>query len=369
MPFIRCPSCNARYKVGADAGGRSAKCQKCGRGFKIPTFERHAPPEEELRLTSLDALDSGTPIELERPPQSAAVGAGTGPLAEAEPVTGTTTYSAAPVGAVAGSGGRPYTAYFHSLGQSLAFPSRVGDFITFGIVWVILIVGEFVGRAGGCLGLVGSLIVAGWYMSFQLNVVVGAAGAEEDLPTLTLTEGWWDDIVSPFFKMLATYVGVHLPAVIFLASVGMLRTALGATGAGGGALALLQALDVPTLVVGGLLLLAGYALWPMLVLIVAVGSVLGFVRVDLIARTILKSFPAYLLTLLIVYLSVGSGFGIAILVGIAVQFPAGAFGGTTAMFTVMPLLKIVQLFFTIIAMRAIGSYYCHFKHKFAWSWG
>ena len=39
------------------------------------------------------------------------------------------------------------------------------------------------------------------------------------------------------------------------------------------------------------------------------------------------------------------------------------------MFLLPTLLMGVNLFCDIIAMRAIGSYYAHFKHKFAWSWG
>jgi len=364
MPFIRCPTCNARYKVGVEAGGKSAKCQKCGQGFKIPALKPPEPPGDEARLTDLSALAGGEAIELERPPQPATVPVATGPMAEAVPVSDALAYAPGMTGEETALARGAYGAYFRSLGRSLAFPVRGGDLITFGIVWVIVVAGELVRHAGACLGLIGWLIVTGWYMSFQLNVVLGAANGEEDLPTLTLTEGFWDDVVMPFFKMLVTRIVIYLPAGVFVALMAGANWSASVTGSG--PLALVQGLGVDGVVVAGLLLLGGHFLWPMLILIVAVGSMAGLVRLDLIVRTVARSFPAYLLTVLAVYVSIGLAFGASILWGLR---QASTPGGTASTLVWALPLKIVELYCTVIAMRAIGLYYHHFKHKFAWSWG
>jgi hypothetical protein len=132
---------------------------------------------------------------------------------------------------------------------------------------------------------------------------------------------------------------------------------------------LAQVLAVRTAVIAGLLLLAGYFLWPMLVLVVAVGNVIGFVRVDLIARTIARSLAGYLLTVLAVYVSIGLNFGAALLVRAATTRQGGTLGGLPPELALAPPLQLVELYFMVIAMRAIGFYYHHFKHRFAWSWG
>jgi hypothetical protein len=359
MPVIRCPTCNARYKVSVEAGGKQAKCAKCGQGFRIPVLQ---PPADEPHLTSLDALAGGAEIELESRPPAAQFAPSAEPLAEAVPVSEGLGYAPGEPGAEAASSPEAYAAYFRSLGHALTFPTRFGDLITFGIVWLILVVGMFIGY-GGVFGVVGSLIVTAWYMAFQLNVVLGAAGGEEDLPTLSLTEGWWDGVCAPFCKMLATQIVIYLPALVFLMSTGALKAL---TGRVGGIWGLLQALDTKTAVVAGVLLAAGHFLWPIVVLVVAVGSIAGFVRVDLIVRTIARSLPAYLLTVLAVYVSIGLTAGATLLVQAA---SARNVPGLPPVFVLVPLLKIVELYFTVIAMRAIGFYYHHFKHRFAWSWG
>jgi hypothetical protein len=369
MPFIRCPACNARYKVAAEAGGRHAQCRKCGQGFRIPAFPaRPAPPDEELRLSSTGITPGVETIELERPPEAVPAAELGGEILEAVPLTDIVEYAPGDAAEEVAEARGAYGAYLWSLVKSLAFPARFGDLIMFAIVWVILLAGNLAGRSGFCVGWAGAWIVTAWYWSFLLNVVVGAAAGEEDLPTLSLTEGWWDGVVFPFLKMLAALAICFLPMLVFLASTAAL-SALGGAATGAGWAGLLRALDVKTMVVAGLLLLAGGFLWPMLVLVVAVGNIGGFVRIDLIARTIARSLPAYLLTVLAVYVSLGMQVGFGLLIDTAVTKGGNPLQSSPLGLLLPPLLLAVEAYFMIVAMRAIGFYYHHFKHRFAWSWG
>jgi len=360
MPFIRCPACNARYKVPETAGGQRARCAKCGKNFRIPAFPPPPPPEEELRLTSLDALSEGETIPIQAPPPVPSVGDST--VLEAVLVNETATYAASDHVDEGPATAGAYGDYLRALMRSLAFPVRGGDLAAFAIVWVLLMLGEVAGAWIGRIGGIVSLVVQAWYMAFQLNIVLGAAGGEEELPTLTITEGWWDDLVVPLFKMATASIFALAPLFVFL--VGADAFAAGVP-ASGGTWAWLQSLPPATLSVAGALALAGYFVWPMLVLVVAVGSFGGLVRADLIARTIVRSFPAYLLTVVTVYLSRGLQFGAMIALAILSAQSAGTGSGLL----LGALLKAVELYCTIIAMRAIGLYYHHFKHRFAWSWG
>lgn len=369
MPFIRCPACKARYQVTRAAGGKRSKCSHCGQVFKIPVLK---PVEAEPRLSLPEDVSGVDAIELEGVAGATASASDTGEPVDAIPITDAVAYATAPAGAAARARGA-YGAYFQSLVESLAFPARMGDLITFVIVWVCLIIGNVLAPFALCLGLAVKVIVVGWYWSFQLNAVQGAAAGEKELPALTLTEGFWGDTVLPFFKMFCTYVLVWLPAVAFLATTGALNAVV-ASGGGvllspGALIGLGAALPLHTQIITGVLLLGGYFVWPILVLVIAVGgSVRGLFRVDLIARTIARSLPAYLLTVLIVYATWGLDLGFGMLLDAVRAGRPLPLGGLPSVLVLGPVLLIVELYSTIIAMRAIGLYYRHFKHKFAWTW-
>lgn len=358
MPAIRCPSCQARYQVSAKTAGRRAKCKQCGQAFRIPEFRRPAE-EEELRLADV------VPGSAAAAPAAGAAPGGT-VMAEAILTEDSVGYAAGDVPDVEVVRGA-YAGYLQSLAWSLCFPRHMGSLITFIIVWVIMLIGGFVGSVGGCIGLVGSLIVTGWYMSFQLNVVASAAGGEEELPTLALTEGWWDDIVAPFLKMLCTYVLACLPVLVYslaLGATGGLLALLNPTGGGVGAAGVAQYL------IGQLvLMLLGFFVWPMLVLVVACGDFGGLLRPDLMARTILRSLPAYLVVVAAVYISTGMTMVCSFLVAV-IPPNLNSIPQWLAVVIVLPTLAtLVELYLAIVAMRAIGLYYHHFKHRFAWTWG
>jgi hypothetical protein len=86
---------------------------------------------------------------------------------------------------------------------------------------------------------------------------------------------------------------------------------------------------------------------------VAIGGFATLRRVDLIFATMIKTFPIYLLTVAIV-------FGTAFIVPALEDLPGGLIGRV--------LVIGISLYGEIIALRAIGLYYHHFKHRFAWSW-
>jgi hypothetical protein len=253
-----------------------------------------------------------------------------------------------------------YGPYFASLGRSLLFFTNASNLATFVVVYLILLVRDFVSSYGMCLAPVVNLIITGWYLAFQLNIVTNAAADDDEIPAITLTGGWLDDIIKPLFRMLAAYAIAAAPAIICAISLGLVTAgATGGPGAGPG-------IPLPNVSVEELVLLvvciaAGFFVWPLLVLIIALGSVSGLLRIDLIAKTIVRSFPAYLIVVGIVYLSLFLPAVTLILVDVA--------GRDVPRFAISAGMGVVELYTTIVAMRAIGLYYHHFKQRFAWSWG
>ncbi|MFH1746174.1 MAG: hypothetical protein ABIG44_03930, partial [Planctomycetota bacterium] len=270
-----------------------------------------------------------------------------------------------------------YGAYFRALGQSLAFPTDPGNLVTFLILVAFLGVGQALSFAMiiCCIGVLALLIINCWYISYQLNVVLGAAAGDKELPSLALTGGILDDIVTPLVKMLATYIVARLPALIFIATA----TDLGFTGGMGlsdvatflfGNYSLLWGLtQISEQIIAGALLVGGFFMWPIFVLVVAGGSTGSLLRIDLMAITIIKSFPAYLMMVAVVYAAQAVEFGTTIVL-IKMGLNAWEAGTSPWALLLLPVVfMLVSVYATIVAMKAIGLHYHCFKHKYAWSWG
>ena len=391
MSVAVCPGCRARYKVPETAAGKRTTCKKCGQAFRIAapvpcavaTKAAAAPPPAEPQpvFIELEALAQGEAISLPRHAGEAngragPGGPGGGEFGTAVLLPATLAYAATQQ--PSGGGAAAYLHYFAAVGRSLVFLRKPGNILTFMIVWVMLAISQVLQTATAVVPSysvmiffgVGSIIITGWYMAFKMNLVAWAAGEEEELPGLAVEDGWWDGILIPFFRMLAAYVFALLPAGLFLAIV-MVRMARAA--AANIDAVLIGANPVPgsaAAVVLTVMAAIGLFIWPMLVLAVSCGgSVAALFRLDLIGETVLKSLPAYLLTVLTVYISFAVQVGITALIWTQVSDTSSQRENWLLMFLLPTLLMGVNLFCDIIAMRAIGSYYAHFKHKFAWSWG
>jgi predicted Zn finger-like uncharacterized protein len=368
MLFAQCPACHARYKVPDEVAGRRARCKKCGQPFQIPVAQ---PDSGRLSLTDLTPPDEGstviqTRVQLDKPTRGK-VGKGVRLRGEAEEEQ------------VAAPG--VWGPFLRGLASSLWSPFRPINIAPFLIVWILLTIStpallSFL--ICPLLGFAVWAIINGWYFSFQFNTVVNAADGKEELPTLTLTSGVMEDVVMPLVKMGLARLLAVLPAIIFLASVSLARSgSLGLlvgsrsapsalniyrTAAGTGADA---AIPIVTLA----LLAAGFALWPMLVLVAAIGGARAMFRFDLMLQTFVRTIPAYACVLFTVY----AAEAISIVLGVAIAWghDKAAPGplSISSLLVVPALISAADLYMTIIATRVIGLYYHHFKQKFAWSWG
>ncbi len=383
MSLAVCPGCRARYNVPATAAGKRTTCKKCGVAFRIPLEAAPpvaVPPPEppssgaDLGLGDLEALASGQAIAVERSAEVTAPSAAVGPVADRALGGGSV--------AVAGPrGGRAHhdpevSAYGHYIAdvmQSLLFIRKPKNIVLFITLWLMLVVREFLQTAAGMTGylllpFVGTawLVLSGWYMAFQMNLVTWAAGGEEELPSLAAEDGWWDGIVLPFFRLLTTYVVALLPALIYWMVLVSRIVAAYVTNPGAGS-------AVPadtTMAILVILVLFGMCAWPMMVLVVSVGgSVRGLLQLDLIIETVIKSLPAYLLTVAAVYLTLGLRGLVWALVWSKMSDKVDWKSDWASLVLLPAVFIAVNLYFEIAALRAVGLYYRHFKQRFAWDWG
>lgn len=356
MPTQRCP-CGAKYRFPDSALGKRAKCKKCGAVFTLEPEEDEgaipiAEPGIEDEFAAAAEQAAAAPAAAERPPPLSAAY-----LPSAE--------SAGRLGPAVVEETAAPTSYARSLLATLLFPTSIRNLATFIIILGILSVGELLlPFVFGYLRLVGQVIIFGWYCAFRFGVVEEAAAGEKDLPTLSLAGGAFDDIVVPLLKWVGSWALVLMPAYVYLLVVVAVGAQSGTSplpsplGGVGGILQGVSAEFIPFVV----LTCVGIFIWPMIILCVTLGGFTSLARPDLIVITLIKTFPLYLFTVAIVF---GADYLKWLLTSRLGSGDGGGFDG----YFLLGLTSVgVGVYFEIVALRVIGLYYHHFKHRFAWSW-
>jgi predicted Zn finger-like uncharacterized protein len=369
MQIFTCPQCGKKYKVPENAAGKKVRCKNCQHVSRVPQDDTTIPLAEEPDFFSQAAAAA------ERASATASMASLSATGLDSDAVSPEVDRSAAEDAEYYVRTGReedlrPGTrSFWGDVVWSFLFITQPNNIIMFGFIWIIFLIREVVGIIGlvGCLRVVIDLILTGWIYAYYLNCIKEMASGEDDLPKLTLTDGWLDDIIIPFFQYIGTWAVLMLPAVIYVIAVGvaakggLLLALLTLNGTGFTAIA--GAVLVPLLILVGL----GLFLWPIVILAVALGGLTTVYRVDLILATVFRTLLPYLATfLLVVAASVAQ-----VVVNVAIA-SGGASNTTTLLSANKVVLMLLGLgataYFNLATMRIVGLYYRHFKHRFAWTW-
>ncbi len=331
MLSVTC-KCGAHYRVPEKLAGKRAKCKHCDHLIPIP-----AP-----KPTSAAQPAKPAPPKPQRPPPEPP------PVDEHErpswvPPLVDETHGRDRVSRTPAT--ESFTTFWSDCSWSFLFVSETGNLVSFLIVGAIASIQPLL-LYGGCFGMIGSLVVSGWIAAFLFGVVEESALGKREIPTMTLTDGIVDGIVTPFFKFLATWLIVLLPVIVYVVIVG------------GDVSVLIEDFDPVFFSLFG----AGVFIWPMSVLVIAIGGVSSFLRFDLIVVTILKTFLPYLITCVLTAVALGAFW-------FAREGMVESSGGAASHPMALAMaLEVVGLYAWVVAMRVIGLYYFHFKGRFAWSW-
>jgi hypothetical protein len=191
------------------------------------------------------------------------------------------------------------------------------------------------------LGALLSLAVLGLAYGFCFTIVQYSAGGDDDLPEPLDFDNIIDSVVAPLFSVFIITFGLALfPIAVFY----------GVPGNG--------------IVLAASVFLSVF-LWPVTVLLVALGDFwMGF-RIDLAIRTVVSAFVPYLFVWFMIGLAV------------VAQVVASGAGGSwlpDAVLTTNPLVfslisNLMLVFIMITSMKIIGLYYRHYSDRFPWSAG
>ncbi|MDO8632069.1 MAG: hypothetical protein Q7R41_16420 [Phycisphaerales bacterium] len=337
MPKLQCV-CGAKYRFADSAVGKKAKCKRCGAVF------------------TLEADDGPIPIADDPPDVSDS------PLTDRPRVSGPSPFPPSPPNVDSLT---PARGYGESILWTIFFPSSIRNLLTFFAIWIGLTVGWM-------LPWFGSIFVTLWYAAFRFAVIESAAAGDKSLPEVGFSRDDLFDAFSDALRWLGSWAIALAPALIYFileAGSGAGSAQQTVTALAGGIAGLLPGSGAdPTFVT---LLAAGLFMWPIMVLVITLGGFECLYRVDLLFITIVRSFPAYLVTLALVFgaTAVEEVLNNAVSAGAATGTGGGigtAIGGYLAAYA---LSVGITLYCNIVMLRAIGLYYHHFKHKFAWDWG
>lgn len=359
----RC-ACGASLRMPAESAGMSVRCPKCRQLLTVPTpapearSTTGASPTPGARST-VDAPRRGRPrlalAELEKcymcraamPPGATRCGRcgydrRTKSYVTEEELRESAGWSRTPD---EGSGHRTF--WNDALLTVVCF-ADANNLIVLGVVSVIAIVGVFAEIGAGCAGF----IVYGWLAGYYISVLEHAAGGEEELPPLTLTEGWIDGIIRPAIQFALSWIVVLAPALVCGIYTGVDASALLDSALAGS--------FAPSVVLTAVLLVLGTFCWPAAIMLMATWSAFDVIRVDRWVQIIGRTLPAYLamwLMLLAVMaaqiaVSVVAGSGLAAIgrTGLTVSL-VGAVGTTVGW---------------VMTMRIIGLFYFHHRRLFPW---
>ena len=344
-------ACGAEIRLPSAAAGKRARCKTCGAVFAVPLATapaREAPTTEDAgpgkaikRKTGwLRRLYEGVPPDVENEAEESA-GADNGPLALLASEE-----------------------FWSDFGASFIVPFRGAGLITvaglvvahFMTAWLPTWYGF--SRIG--YGLFGVKCMLGGYLAaFYLTTLLDTASGRDTLPVLSVGTDW-EDFVRLFLQVLGTGIYVFLPAFAV-----MLTYDIQAAGRMGIVQFLRDVfgLHIPNDPLVRTLVVAGVAAWPSVILMTTVGGTLSCLWPHLVLRTMLAAPLAYLAVATICLLPCGllflesSDFGAAVLGGIPGPMIRGAHW--------LPLLLLPYCI--LVAMRAIGLYYRHFKQFLPWA--
>jgi len=354
---VKC-KCGKVLKIPSRLAGKAAACPHCKKKYRIPSEPDPQPSHLDLDLlANLPADPPANPhgIELE-----------TNAGGELEPPSAVAVDTDAPIklgyarehGTPEASGSRlrdaildPRRTFWADAIGSFIYPIRNGEnIVTLIFILFISAVQEFI-PSFGCLGLVCSGIIFGWLAALYFSVIQITATGSDDLPGIRMEDGFYEDIIKPAFLYIGAIAVVLSPSVLLTIAI-----ALGWVPQSMGAM-------LPFWIAAGIFLL------PITLLLFAFDAPGMIFRLDLIVSTIWRTILPYLAIWLLL-----SAVGIGLLVTAASSSIVDSFMPQFLLNTSIKqaaiglslkvALNMIGTYLTIVAMRAIGLYYLHFKKRF-----
>lgn len=333
--FYNC-SCGQNIRLPDSAAGKKARCKQCHLVFVVPggapVVKRPLPPpgpptdaevedEQEVREEQEDdSPETRVPQE-----QSETIYTLPGRMDFHDEVSG------------------PESPFWKDLLSSFTFFVEPGNLITLLVITVVQVgVGilSFLPAGSGVILVLGGYIILGGYLcAFYFAIIRETASGEDDLPTVWFTH-LLDDLIVPLLEFLCTFLAAFAPVFVLMF------------------LCYYYSWSLPEEVFW-LVAAFGCFLWPAIILTVALGGGVGSLMPHHVVLTPLAAPLAYLAICAAILVAVGLTAAPEIPEVGQLLAKAGIVGTL--------IVSAINVYAFVVAMRAIGLYYRHFKHKFPWT--
>lgn len=325
--FYHC-SCGQSIRLPDSAAGKKARCKQCRLVFVVPgtpPATRRPPPQPEPPAEAAPPDERGDePVEIRMPQEvSETIYTVPGRMDFHDEISG------------------PESPFWKDLLSSFTFFIEPGNLITL----LVITAAQFGLAALGYLPFIWFLhfgeyiLLAGFLCAFYFAIIRETASGEDDLPTVWFSH-ILDDLIVPLLEFGCTFLAAFMPVVV---------------------LAFLDwyySWSIPGMAFW-ILAIGGCLLWPAIILTVALGGGVGSLMPHHVVLTPLAAPLAYLASCATILVAMALLI-VPDLPQVRVYVLQGGLVGS--LFT-----SVLNVYACVVAMRAIGLYYRHFKHKFPWT--
>jgi len=342
--------CGAMIKLPDNAVDKKARCKKCDTIFTVPHYS--IPEDEPIPWLDEFAHDESTTGDQAPVVVPDEVLAPTPEPIPDEPlsVPGRKRYQEELESAEEQYGSiiSPAKPFWQDLIESFTFLLYQANFITFIFIVFIQAVTALLSLFVPLFGIF-SFIIYAYICSFFMTIILETAYGEDELPTVAFTD-IIDQVLMPMIRFIGSWLLVLIPAIIWSAVVKK------------------SEYTIPwwtVQVLGGI----GIFFWPVVILCTAIGGSFKGLWPHVIIRTVLSAPLPYLA----IWASLLAAAGLMIFphtdyFTTMIQKISPLGGLPIRMLCLISLLNIIlSTYAMIVAMRAIGLYYRHYKKRFPWT--
>ncbi len=260
---------------------------------------------------------------------------------------------------------RPYWA---ELAGSFLFFLDGGSFVSFIMLVVLNVMVVPLLSLGGYLAMIGAIasaMISGYMCTFYMSVILDTAAGEDELPNIGISN-IVDDVILSALRFAGTVLWVLLPAGLFVIA-DYVYYGIPASKPAMGLGIVSRGLPLPEhagIALG--LVIMGIALWPVVILGVSIGGGFHGVRPITIIRTAAAAPVAY--AAMCVVLLIAAGLSAVPYWGAYrnAVFSLASKSNMGLLWTIAIFNSALSIYAMIVAMRAIGLYYRHYKRRFPW---
>lgn len=360
MPIRYNCACGARIKFPDGAAGKKARCNACGKIFRVPLI---AVPESIAEATEVS--HAATPVRSAAEPPTPAESEDDGlfrlsDFEDGPAVNPPTSIEVAPTALPPDAPRMPNSSphdviershrpFWSDLVLSFILCGKPTNWLTFGglvlVSWLLSMIFVFGSRLF-CWIVFVQIGLAGYICATLLSTVLETAHGEDRLPNVSVRE-YWEDLFLPALQFFGTWLLALSPALIVFLVV-----------------ALYDLPDLAPLV--PTMAILGAVFWPVIVLCVAVGGTLKLSPAVIVRTVIAAPLPyavicaGVLLAGAMTFLPESEHFA-DIISDLRSQAGVGSY------LAFVLVTKGINIYAALVAMRIIGLYYRHFKDRFPWT--